>query len=131
MTLTAGQTDPYGAYGAANRALGTPRSMEYEIFGRVTGQLRRAAREDRPFSELAAAIHDNQRLWTALIADMAHAENALPDQLKARLISLAAFTRAHSAKVLRGEGETAPLVEINTAVMRGLRGQGPAPEEVR
>ena len=128
MTLPAGRPDAYGAYGAASRALGTPRSLEYQVFSRVTGQLKRALDEDRPFAELAAALHDNHRLWTALTADLAHHDNALPPALKRQLVELARFSLAHGAKVLRREAEAGVLVEINTAVMRGLRGQLPRAE---
>jgi len=119
MTLHAGHPN---AYGAATAAIGTPRTIEYSIFSRVTGQIKHAMGEDRPFSELAAALRDNQRLWTALTADLAASGNALPPALRGQLISLAKFTRDHTARVLRREAEPDILVEINTAIMRGLRG---------
>ena len=123
MTLHAGQSN---AYGTANAAIGTPRTIEYGVFSRVTGQIKRAMGEDRPFSELAAALYDNHRLWTALTADLASEANALPAELRGQLISLAKFSIEHGAKVLRREAEPGVLVEINTAVMRGLRGTGAA-----
>jgi len=127
MTPHAGQ---HNAYGAATRAMGTPRTIEYQIFSQVTGQITRAMREDRPFAELAEALNANQRLWTALTCDLAAAGNALPPQLKGQLVGLARFTQQHTARVLRREAEPDVLVEINTAVMRGLRGQLPAEAEL-
>jgi len=123
MTLHAGR---HNAYGAATLAMGPPRSVEYQVFSQVTGELNRAMREDRPFAELAAALTQNQRLWTALAADLVNPDNALPASLKGQILSLAAFTRNHTASVLRREAEPGALVEINTAIMRGLRGQLPA-----
>ena len=70
---------------------------------------------------MAEALHDNLRLWTLLAADVAGEENELPAQLRARIFYLAEFTRAHSAKLLSGEAERRPLIDINTAVMKGLR----------
>jgi flagellar protein FlaF len=110
-------------YGAATRALGDGRDLEYRVFGQVTGRLGHALRDGAPFSELAAAIHDNGRLWTVLATDLARPDNALPESLRARLLSLATFSASHGARVLRGEGDARVLVDINTAVMRGLRGQ--------
>ena len=117
------QTGRYGAYASATRATGTAREIEHGIFSRVTGALSRAIREDRPFPELATAMHENQRLWTALALDLADDRNALPEALRAQLLGLAQFVRNHTSSVLRGEAEASVLVEINTAVMRGLRGQ--------
>jgi flagellar protein FlaF len=71
---------------------------------------------------LAAAVHDNRRLWTILAADVADPANPLPAALRARLVYLAEFTRVHSGKVLREGASPDPLIEINIAVMRGLSG---------
>jgi hypothetical protein len=46
--------------------------------------------------------------------------NELPDTLRAGLFNLAGFTQRHSAAVLAGTANAEVLVEINTAVMRGL-----------
>jgi len=117
-------TGSYNAYQAATRATGTPKDIEYGLFRQVTGDLSRALRDGSPFSDLAAALHANLRLWTAITIDLAGEGNALPPALRAQLIGLAQFTRNHTHQVLKGEGEAGVLVEINTALMRGLRGDG-------
>lgn len=116
------------AYGDATRATGTPRSVEYQVFSQVTGRLNRARSEGRPFAELATALHDNLRLWTVIAADVASPGNALPAETRARLVHLAQFVRLHSQKVLREEADPGILIEINTAIMRGLRGELPPQE---
>jgi len=120
MFAAAGQP----GYRTTARNLGTPRDVEYRVFGQVTGRLTAALRPGAPFSELAAALHENTRLWTALAADLARPDNALPESLRGSLLSLAIFTRSHTEKVLGREAAADVLVEINTAIMRGLRGQG-------
>ena len=117
------------AYGDATRAMGTPRNVEYQVFSQITGQLNRASAEGRPFSDLAMALHENLRLWTIIATDVTSAENGLPVPLRGQLADLSKFTRSHTQKVLRREADAAILIEINTAVMRGLRGQLP-PQEV-
>jgi len=112
-------------YSDANRATGTPRSVEYQVFSQTTGQLNRALRASRPFSELAEALHENLKLWTVIAVDVTRSENALPVPLRSQLAGLAKFIRQHTRMVLRREAEAGVLVEINTAVMRGLRGQLP------
>ena len=118
------------AYGAAARPLRTARGTEYEIFAEVTAALAQAGRKPeaeegydargRRFAALVDAVHRNRRLWTTLAADVAGPENALPPELRARLFYLAQFAEAHGRAVLRG-ADPAPLVEINRAVMGGLR----------
>ena len=111
------------AYGQAAAPIRTFRGTEYEIVARITHRLRAAARTGRRnFPELAAALSENRRLWTALAADVASAGNGLPETLRARLFYLAQFTESHSREVLKGRAKVAPLLEINLAVLRGLRG---------
>ncbi len=110
-------------YGAAAAPARTPRASEYDLIARVTAQLKSAEAKGRDgFAELVQAVHINQRLWTTLAIDVASDTNALPDPLRARIVYLADFTRQHSRKVLGREAGIDPLVEINTSVLRGLRG---------
>ena len=121
------------AYGAAARPLRSARGTEYEIFAEVTAALARAGRPDtereadggfearsRRFAALVDAVHRNRRLWITLAAGVADSDNALPSELRARILYLAQFTEHHGRAVLRG-ADPAPLVEINRAVMSGLR----------
>ena len=122
------------AYGGVSTATKTPSQVEYQAFAKITKALTRngpdadaaASATSKPqsaFSELAEALHENLRLWTIVQGDVASEGNALPSQLRASLFYLAEFTRDHTRKVLKGEADPAALVEINTAVMRGLRRQ--------
>ncbi|MFN3144267.1 MAG: flagellar biosynthesis regulator FlaF [Paracoccaceae bacterium] len=113
------------AYAPDAAPLRSARGTEFEIFARVTRRLTSAAK-DGAFPALAAALHDNRRLWTALAADLADEGNALPPGLRAQLFYLAEFTMAHSARVLSGEATAEALVDINTSVMKGLAGPGAA-----
>lgn len=110
-------------YGTATRAMSSPREVEYRVFSQVTGRIAAALTEGASFAELAAALHENTRLWTALGLDLARPDNELPESLRASLLSLALFMRRHAELVLRGEESAEVIVEINTTVMRGLRGE--------
>lgn len=101
------------------------RSIEYDLLALTTQRLTAAwAQRSENFPALAAALADNQRLWLTLADDVAGPENALPSALRARLFYLYEFTVHHSRAVLDGRGSVEVLTDINTAVMRGLRGQG-------
>ncbi|MDZ4093356.1 MAG: flagellar biosynthesis regulator FlaF [Paracoccaceae bacterium] len=101
------------------------RGIEYDLFARVTHQLKSAITTGKEnFGALATALHENRQLWSVLAVDVADSENALPAPLRAQLFYLYEFTTAHSRKVLAGEASAEVLIDINTAVMRGLRGEG-------
>ncbi len=109
------------AYASAASPLRTSRSAEYQAFSEIIRRLGRVSDADATrFAEVASAIHDNRALWTILASDVASTDNALPDTLRAQIFYLAEFTDTHSRKVLRGEESVQALIDINTAVMRGL-----------
>ncbi len=114
--------------GYANNAASTrsDRRAEYEVIARVTHELRdRAMKKKTNFPAFVEALHNNQRLWTALVVDVMDAENPLPKELKARIVYLAEFTNHHSRQVLQKKASILPLLEINMAVLRGLKNEGP------
>lgn len=109
------------AYAQTTKSVGSPRAIEYQVFARVTRELRAAA-DQESFPKLAEALHANVQLWTVIGADVAGENNGLPKELRVNLFNLCEFTRLHSKKVLRREATVDALIEINTAIMKGLRG---------
>lgn len=115
------------AYRRQSLVLRTDRGIEYDAFAWITHRLQTTASlGPNDFGVLVSALHDNRRLWTILVTDVADRNNPLPPEVKARIVYLAEFTRLHSTKVLRGAGSVDVLVEINSAIMRGLRESGGA-----
>jgi flagellar protein FlaF len=103
------------------------RSVEYDLLAQTTRRLRSAwANRDADFPGLVRALTDNQQLWSTLAADVALPGNSLPAALRARLFYLYEFTVQHSRGVMDGRASVEVLADINTAVMRGLRGEGGA-----
>lgn len=111
------------AYSAASAPTRTTRGTEYEAIARITTRIRTAEAKGAPgFAALADALSDNRKLWTIFAIDVADKGNALPPELKARILYLAEFTNHHTSKVLARQATSEPLLEINTAILRGLRG---------
>ncbi|MBK5946555.1 flagellar biosynthesis regulator FlhF [Rhodobacter veldkampii DSM 11550] len=113
------------AYSAPGQPTRTNRSTEYELFARITRRL--VAAQSATVSDiqvLANALHENRQLWTTLAIDVADPENRLPQDLRARIFFLAEFTSRHTSKILSGYADSTVLIEINTAIMRGLRQDG-------
>jgi flagellar protein FlaF len=113
------------AYTQNQVAVCTDRAMEAQLIGRITSRLRAAHAPGRGnYPKLIAAIHENRRMWTTMAAEVADGENALPKELRAQIFYLAEFTEHHSQKVMRGLADVTALIDVNTAVLRGLNGQG-------
>lgn len=107
---------------AQTATIRSPRTVEYEAFAKITHQLKTAAQQGKSgFAMLASALHENRKLWTLLATNVADPDNALPESLRAQLFYLAEFTHQHSAKVLTGKERVRPLIDVNMAVLRGLR----------
>ncbi len=115
------------AYGQTNHAVRTPRGTEYDAVARITHRLKSAASEPPNMVELAGAVVDNRNMWTLFATEVADKDNPLPQELRARIFYLAEFTTEHSRKVLNRTASADALIEINTAVMRGLRDRSDAP----
>ena len=111
------------AYAPANAPTRTARSAEYEVIARISHRIKSAIQRD-DFPALAEAMYENNKLWTALAMDVIDDNNLLPDELRARIVYLADFSRQHSRKVLRKEETAIPLLEINAAILRGLKKEG-------
>ena len=107
------------SYTVAQNTTENPRQTEYRLFAHVTRSLLECKGEDSK-SLLAKSIHWNRRLWLALQADCALENNLLPDETRAGIISLAIWVDKHSRKVLRGEAEIEPLIDVNRSIMEGL-----------
>jgi flagellar protein FlaF len=109
----------YAAYQTAARVAEQPRMAEQRIFAQVTAALERVRGNDNS-AEVAQACFDNCRLWNALADDLNHDGNGLPEDLKARLISLAIWVNKHTGAVLRGEARLDALIDVNRSIIRGL-----------
>ena len=116
---------PKTGYARPDATLRPMRSIEYEALARVTRKLSAAwPRRKEDFPLLISALNENLILWSTLAADVATPENGLPAALRAQLFYLYEFAEHHSRLVRDGKASVEVLIDVNTAVMRGLRGQG-------
>ncbi len=106
------------AYQNTQNATEDPRMTEYRLMANVTNALIDVEGKDGP--EFYQAVDWNRRVWLNFQVDLASEENALPDDLKARLISVAIWVDKHSTRVLRGEDKITPLIDVNRTIMEGL-----------
>lgn len=123
--MTAHFSAARAAYARPEAPQRTPRALEYDLLARTTQRLSSAwLNRDQNYHKLMSAIDENLRLWTTLASDVAETSNPLPAKLRAQLFYLYEFTVQHSRSIRDNQGSVEILIDINTAVMRGLRGEG-------
>lgn len=98
----------------------SPRELEYRAFGKATAGLVRCRDEDGSKVAIFEACEFNRRLWAVMRADCALPGNALPEQLRASIISLAIWVGKYTHEVLRDGASLDPLIDVNTSIMEGL-----------
>ena len=108
------------AYAPTSAPTRSERSVEYDVIARITSRLR-AAITDNVYPKLIEALHENNTLWRTLAIDVADPKNALPQTLRARIFYLAEFTDLQTKKVIREGASAVPLLEVNMAILRGLK----------
>ena len=115
------------AYSAAKAPTRTTVDKEYDIVARSTQNLlaahkvASANKGTEGFKVLTEALHKNRKMWNIFTADLASSDNQVPQDVKDNLFYLAEFTRQHTSKVLSRKANVRALIEINMAVLRGLR----------
>jgi flagellar protein FlaF len=115
------------AYQQAATRAETPRETEYRLFAQVTLALMEAAKCDpADIRGRIDALDWNRRMWSVLGTACSDSTNALPEQLRASIISLSIWVGKHTSQVIRREEEIEALIEVNRMVMQGLRGPGQA-----
>ena len=124
---------PHGiaaAYSSVIRGTEDPREIEYRVLARATALLESASLPNAGPAALPTAIHENRMVWTAFAADLAAEENGWEVTMKARLLSLARWIFAESDRVIRENKPLQALIDVNRAVMAGLRPRSAAQPEV-
>lgn len=98
------------------------RERERLAFDRALDMLRTVEARGATGPERIAAIAYVQDLWNILIADLLDPENGLPEELRANLVSIGAWTMREVGEVLQApERSLAALIEVNTSIRDGLR----------
>ena len=110
------------AYHTALRATEPPRATEYRLFGQVTGALIDAQSKGFSGGPLAETVDWNRQLWRTLAADCLDDRNQLPQEVRAKIVSLSLWVGKYSKQVMRKGAPVTPLIEVNRTIMQGLRG---------
>ncbi|WP_137181376.1 flagellar biosynthesis regulator FlaF [Roseomonas sp. AR75] len=112
----------HARYAAQQNAAANPREIELRAFRYVNGLL--AGATDTPGR--VAALHKTHRLWSLLIADLAQPGNALPPDLKGRLLSLGLWAQKEADARMGDASSLEPLLALHRDMIAGLEAQRPA-----
>jgi flagellar protein FlaF len=106
-------------YAAVQDAAASPREIELRAFRYVNGLLAAAG----ALPARATALHKTHQLWSLLLADLLSPGNALPAELRGRLVSLGLWAQREAAARLDDEESLAPLIELHRDMIAGLEAQ--------
>lgn len=109
-------------YAATQNAAASPREIELRAFRYVNGLLSGAS--DVPTR--ATALSKTTQLWQILLGDLISDGNALPDDLKARLISLGLWAQREAMARMMDEASLEPLMALHRDMIAGLEAQAQA-----
>lgn len=112
------------AYRRRKEAAETPRELECRAFSTVIGKLIDGKKNGG--RALIDACYLNSQLWTTLMVDLSLADNALPADLKARLISISIWVQRYTPEAMRGTVSPDPLIAVNRNMLEGLSAAPPS-----
>ena len=117
------------AYVRTQKVAATPRSTEYRLMSEVTAEMIAARDAGLAGAELAEALHRNRQVWGAFTTLCIDSANALPNELRAAIISLGLWVDRHTSLVMTGRDSIDELINVNRTVMIGLANENgnPAP----
>ncbi|MEN9856163.1 MAG: hypothetical protein RLZZ157_1289, partial [Pseudomonadota bacterium] len=65
----------------------------------------------------------NRRVWSFMANDCMAEGNALPEQLRASIVSLSLWVGRYTSDVMQRQADIEPLIDINRTIMQGLAAQ--------
>jgi flagellar protein FlaF len=113
----------HNAYAMTQQATEAPRDLEIRAIAFVTRQLTAANQPDAELITRIRALNVNMQMWTLLVDDLSQPDNALPEVLKARYISLGLFAKRRSLAALMDRSDLSVLIQLNTDVLDALEYQ--------
>ncbi|MET0257298.1 MAG: flagellar biosynthesis regulator FlaF [Methylobacterium sp.] len=105
----------------AQESSSTAREREREAFDNMIASLERAETAGPRSREAIEAIYVTRNLWSILVEDLASPENALPEELRASLISIGLWVMREAESIRLGRVESfQPMIEITQMIRDGL-----------
>lgn len=110
------------AYQRAHRAAEHPRAMEFRLLAEISREIEQAWASGWRGVQLMPALHRNREMWSTFAAACGPADNELPAELRASIISLALWVDRYTSAVMAGREDVDALLDVNRLLMDGLSG---------
>ena len=105
-----------------NDSIADSKDRERQLLDRSIEMLLAARDAGAQSIEAIKAVHFLNRVWVTLIEDLASAENELPQELRANLISIGLWLLRESEAVRKGESDNFEgLIEVSQIIRDGIR----------
>ena len=111
-------------YASTQDATASPRDIEIRAFRTANGLLAAAGAD---IAARAVALHKVHRMWSILMSDVLDERNALPADLKGRLVSLGLWAQRESLARLSDSASLQPLIALHRDLAEGLEAQARPP----
>ncbi|MBL8790402.1 MAG: flagellar biosynthesis regulator FlaF [Rhizobiales bacterium] len=97
------------------------RQDEQRAFRHSIGLMEKARRSGINSRESVEAIFFINRLWGVLLEDLSRRDNELPDDLRAKLISIGIWILRYAEEIRQGKkSDFLPLIEVSECISKGL-----------
>jgi flagellar protein FlaF len=98
------------------------KDREKQLLNRSIDLLARASTVGVGSLEAIQALHFTNRLWTTFIEDLGSADNALPKELRANLISIGLWLLRETEEVRQGRSSNFEgLIEVSQIIRDGIQ----------
>jgi flagellar protein FlaF len=100
----------------------TARAREKMALEHSIGMLQAAAEQGPNSRDSIEALHFCRRLWAMLLEDLAHPDNALPNQLRADLISIGIWIMREAEEIRLGRSTNFQgIIDVTRVISEGLQ----------
>ena len=110
----------FEAYRRARTIVETPRATERRLIGQIIGDMIAARDAGLRGARLMPVLHRNREMWNTFAAACGAPGNALPDGVRAGIISLGLWVDRHTSEVVAGRETIDALIGINRSILDGL-----------
>lgn len=98
------------------------RDRERQLLGRSIEMLSAARQKGAVSREALDALRFTHRVWTTLVEDLGSAENALPKELRANLISIGLWLLREGEEIRQGRSSNFEgMIEISQIIRDGIQ----------
>lgn len=98
------------------------KDRERQLLTRSIDMLAKASAAGTQSMEAIEAIHFMNRVWTSFVEDLGSADNALPRELRANLISIGLWLLREGEEVRQGRSDNFEgLIEVSQIIRDGIQ----------